>query len=195
MRAGKGFVRIGYARVSKREQNLAMQVTALRKAGCSRVYTDKLSGLTRSRPARDRAIKTLRAGDQLVVWKLDRFSRDLLDQLLTLRDLQTRGASLISLTEGISTVDWMGSIMSRQYGLYAEAELLRITERTRAGVAAALERGVKFGRRPKLSESQTSDARRLMDGGMKAEAVAARYGVGRATLFRHLRRENSAPRR
>jgi len=181
-------MRIGYARVSKREQNLAMQLKALRQAGCVKIYTDEISGLAKSRPARSKAVAALRDGDQLVVWKLDRFSRDLLDQLLTLHDLQMRGASLISLTEGVTTGDWMGSIMSRQYGLYAEAELLRITERTRAGVAAALERGVKFGRRPKLSESQTREARRLMDGGMKAAAVAERYGVGRATLFRHLRR-------
>jgi DNA invertase Pin-like site-specific DNA recombinase len=185
-------MRIGYARVSKREQNLAMQLKALRAAGCTRIYTDKESGLARSRPARAKAVAALRDGDQLIVWKLDRFSRDLLDQLLTLRDLQMRGASLVSLTEGVTTTGWRGSIRSRQYALYAEAELLRITERTRAGVAAALERGVKFGRRPKMSESQTRNARRLMDRGMKAEAVAVRYGVGRATLFRHLRRKTPA---
>lgn len=182
----KGFVRIGYARVSTREQNLEMQLKALREAGCTRIYQDKLSALAKSRPARARAVASLRDGDQLVVWKLDRFARDLLDQLLTLRDLQTRGASLISLTEGVSTVDWMGSIMSRQFGLYAEAELLRITERTRAGVAAAIERGVKFGRKPKLTPAQVNEARELMQA-MKAEAVAARLGIGRSTLFRYLK--------
>lgn len=185
-RGQKGRVRIGYARVSKREGNLALQVKALKAAGCERIFTEKIRATADSRPVLDAVIKSTRMGDQLVVWKLDRFARDLLDQLLKLGELQRRGASLVTLTESVDTSDWMGRIMSRQLGLYSEAELYRITERTRAGVAAALERGVKFGRRPKMTCAQVKEAKLLIRKGIKAAAVAAHFNVGRSTLFRYL---------
>jgi DNA invertase Pin-like site-specific DNA recombinase len=180
-------VRIGYARVSRREQNLDLQIRALKAAGCTRIFTDKISALADALPKREAAIKAINSGDQLVVWKLDRFSRDLLDQLLALRDLNLRGGSLLTLTEAIDTADWMSSIMSRQYAIYAEVELCRIRERTRAGLAAARARGVRLGKQRKITDAQIAEAKRQLDGGMKAEAVAAHHGISRATLYRHMR--------
>ena len=87
-----------------------MQIDALRVAGCERIFEEKLSATAAARPGLAAAIKAASVGDQLVVWKLDRFARDLLDQLLLLRDLQRRGASLISLTESLDTSDWMGDV-------------------------------------------------------------------------------------
>ena len=130
-------MRIGYARVSKREQNLAIQLHELRKAGCCPIFTDKMSALDAARPGLLAAIAAIKPGDQLVIWKLDRFARDLLDQLLLLRDLQLRGGSLVTLTEVIDTSDWMGDVLSRQLAIYAEVELRRIRERTRAASSQA----------------------------------------------------------
>jgi DNA invertase Pin-like site-specific DNA recombinase len=189
--AGKGRMRIGYARVSKREQNLGLQRHALKSAGCHRIFVDKVSALDTTRPGLMSAIAAISPGDQLVIWKLDRFARDLLDQLLLLRELQLRGGSLVTLTEVIDTGDWMGDVMSRQLALYAEVELKRIRERTRAGVKFALANGVRFGRRPKLTPAQVRRARRLVKGGKKVETVAEDFGVGRSTMFRYLAQADS----
>lgn len=180
-------MKIGYARVSTREQNLNLQLDALRAAGCLRIFQDKLSANAAERPGLAGAFKAIRAGDQLVVWKLDRFARDLLEQMLMLRDLQRKGASLVSLTEAIDTSDWMSDIMSRQFGIYAEMEVRRIRERTRAGLAAAKARGVKLGAKPKLSDAQVIDARSMIRSGAKPKVVAAEFGIGRSTLYRYLR--------
>ena len=180
-------MRIGYARVSKREQNLAIQVEALRRAGCTRIFTDKVSALVKDRPGLLDAIEAIHPGDQLVIWKLDRFARDLLDQLLLLRDLQLRGGSLVTLTEVIDTSEWMGDVMSRQLAIYAEVELRRIRERTRAGVKSAMARGVRFGRKPRLSAAQIAEAREATAKGASIAVLAEKYGVGRSTMYRHLR--------
>lgn len=183
-------MKIGYARVSTREQNLNLQLDALRATGCSRIFQDKLSATVTERPGLAGAFKAIRAGDQLVVWKLDRFARDLLEQMLMLRDLQRKGASLVSLTEAIDTSDWMSDIMSRQFGIYAEMEVRRIRERTRAGLAAARARGVVLGAKPKLNRAQVDEAREMIEDGGKAKVIAAKFGVGRSTLYRYLRSMN-----
>lgn len=180
-------MKYGYIRVSRREQNWNLQIDALRKAGVTRIFRDKISATAADRPGLAAALKIVRPGDQIVVWKLDRFARDLLDQMLMLRNLQRKGASLVSLTEGIDTGDWMSDIMSRQLGIYSEMELHRIRERTRAGLAAARARGQVLGAKRKLTPSQIDEARQKMKSGAKAQAVAAFYGVGRSTLFRNLR--------
>lgn len=188
-------MKIGYIRVSRDTPNPDMQARAMRVAGCDRVFREKISATAVHRPQLARAISCLSKGDQLVVWKLDRFGRDLLEYLLMQQELAALGASLVSLTEHLDTADRMESIMGQQRMLYGEVELHNIRIRTRAGLAAARERGVRLGRKPKLSESQTIEARRMMNDGMTAAKVAARIGVSRATLFRHLRRGKSTSQR
>jgi DNA invertase Pin-like site-specific DNA recombinase len=184
-------MKYGYARVSTGEQNLGLQIDALTRAGCatdSVFKEDGLSGATVQRPALLRCLRTLKCGDTLIVWKLDRLGRSLRDLIQILDELQQRGVKFCSLTEVIDTDTSTGRAMWQMIGVLAELERSLIAERTRAGVRAALERGVKFGRRLKLSPPQVTHARQLIDNGRGVQEVAALLGVGRVTLYRALRR-------
>lgn len=174
-------------RVSTADQCLDLQLDALRAAGCERIFEDRISGKSRKRPGLDQAFAALGNGDQLIVWRLDRLGRNFRDLVDLADELRERGANLISLSEGIDTSSNVGEIVFRLLSVFSDFERNVIVERTNAGLAAAKARGVRFGRKPKLSDGQATEARRLIDGGMKAHAVAARYGVGKSTLFRHLR--------
>src|SRR4051794_40636114 len=145
-------MKYGYARVSTDDQNPALQLAALKKAGCKTVFKDEgISGATVKRPALLRCLKTLQSGDTLTVWKLDRLGRSLRDLITMLDDLKQRGVKFRSLTEHIDTDTPTGRAMWQMIGVLAELERSMISERTRAGVKAAQRRGVKFGRKPKLS--------------------------------------------
>ena len=182
-------MKYGYARVSKDEQNPAMQLAALEKAGCSRTFTDDgVSGAVAKRPALSRCLKALQPGDTLTVWKLDRLGRSLRDLVNLLHELQGRGVAFQSLTEAIDTTTPTGRAMLHMVALLAELERGLIAERTRAGVKAAQARGVKFGRKPKLSPAQVRHARQQIEGGARVQDVAALLNVGRMTLYRALQR-------
>jgi Enterobacteriaceae phage serine recombinase len=180
-------MKYGYARVSTDDQNPALQLAALKKAGCKTVFTDEgISGATTKRPALARCLKTLRPGDTLIVWKLDRLGRSLRDLITMLDELRTQGVQFRSLTEAIDTETPTGRAMWQIIGLLAELECSLITERTRAGVKAAKSRGVKFGRKPKLTTQQKHHARQLLDQGQTVQDVAALLNVHRTTLYRAL---------
>ena len=122
------------------------------KAGCTTIFKDEgLSGATVKRPALTRCLKALRPGDTLIVWKLDRLGRSLRDLITLLDDLRARGIHFQSLTEHIDTETAAGRAMWQMIGVLAELERSLITERTRAGVQAAKQRGVQFGPKPKLT--------------------------------------------
>lgn len=177
----------GYARVSTDDQNADLQKAALRKAGCEKILTDDgLSGATTKRPALLRCLKALKRGDTLTVWKLDRLGRSLRDLIAMLDDLKHRGVKFHSLTEAIDTETPTGRAMWQMIGVLAELERSLIAERTKAGVAAARVRGVKFGRKPKLTRQQITQARKLIAQGERPEDVAASFHVGRTTLYRAL---------
>src|ERR1700680_4290531 len=132
----------GYARVSTDDQNPAMQLAALKKAGCQTVFKDEgLSGATTKRPALLRCLKKLEHGDTLIVWKLDRLGRSLRDLITMLDDLRARGVKFHSLTEAIDTTTPTGRAMWQMIGVLAELARSLISERTRAGVKAAKRRG------------------------------------------------------
>lgn len=180
-------MKYGYARVSTDDQNADMQKAALKKAGAKEIFTDDgLSGATTKRPALLRCLKTLKQGDTLTVWKLDRLGRSLRDLIAMLDDLKHRGVKFRSLTEAIDTDTPTGRAMWQMIGVLAELERSLIAERTKAGVAAARARGVKFGRKPKLTPQQISQARKLIAQGEHPEDVAASFHVGRTTLYRAL---------
>jgi len=182
-------MKYGYARVSTEDQNTALQLAALKRAGCKTVFKDEgISGATAQRPALLRCLKALRAGDTLVVWKLDRLGRSLRDLIHMLDELKQRGVKFRSLTEAIDTDTATGRAMWQMIGVLAELERSLITERTRAGVKAAQRRGVKFGRKPKLSAPQIAHARQLIEGGQRVQDVAALLSVGRVTIYRALQR-------
>jgi DNA invertase Pin-like site-specific DNA recombinase len=180
-------MKYGYARVSTDDQNSALQLAALKKAGCKTVFKDDgLSGATTKRPALLRCLKKLEHGDTLIVWKLDRLGRSLRDLITMLDDLKHRGVKFRSLTEAIDTETPKGRAMWQMIGVLAELERSLISERTRAGVKAAKARGVKFGRKPKLSARQIDHARNLIDAGERREDVAMLFNVDRSTLYRAL---------
>lgn len=146
-----------------------------------------MSGATKERPALRRCLKKLQAGDTLIVWKLDRLGRSLRDLITMLDDLKRRGVKFRSLTEHIDTDTPTGRAMWQMIGLLAELERSLISERTRAGVNAAKRRGVKFGRKRKLTPEQLDHARELIDKGDRdRQGIADLFKVSRTTLYRAL---------
>ena len=178
---------VGYARVSTLDQNPALQITALTNAGCVRIFTEKASGAQRERPELKAALDYTRAGDTLVVWKLDRLARSLRQLIETVEDLHTRGIELRSLTESIDTATPGGRLVFHIFGALAEFERAVIRERTSAGLQAARERGKKGGRPRTLGPKDLAAAKALLaDPAIRVEDVAARLKVSPATLYRHL---------
>src|SRR4029453_6391138 len=158
-------MKIGYCRVSTDEENPDMQLAALQRARCRKIFTDTATGAHVKRPALAQCLKALKAGDVLVVWKLDRLGRSLRDLITLLDDLKGQGVKFKSLTESIDTQPPTGRAMWQMVGVLAELERSLIQERTKAGREAAKRRGVKLGRKPKLSPHQITHARKLIENG------------------------------
>ena len=179
---------IGYARVSKADdQDTAAQVKALKAAGCKRIFEEHASGSRWDRPQLQRALDQLREKDVLVVWKLDRLSRSLKDLLQLMERVREAGAGFRSLTEAVDTTTPAGRMLMQMLGSFAEFERSMIRERTRAGLAAARERGKMPGRKPKLSAAQQAEVLRAVRKGEKTAADAARlFGVHRSSISRLL---------
>ena len=152
---------IGYARVSTDDQDTAAQVTALKEAGCERIFREMASGGRWDRPQLHRLLDQLRPGDVVVVWKLDRLSRSLRDVLMIMDRLGETGAGFRSLTEAIDTTTPAGRMMMQMVGAFAEFERAMLRERTQAGLEAARRKGRVGGRRPKLSPQQQSEIRKM----------------------------------
>jgi DNA invertase Pin-like site-specific DNA recombinase len=182
-------MKYGYARASTDDQNPALQLAALKNAACKAVFKDDgPSGATIKRPALLRCLRKLEHGDTLIVWKLDRLGRSLRDLITMLDDLKHRGVKFRSLTEAIDTETPTGRAMWQMIGVLAELERSLISERTRAGVKAAKGRGVKFGRKRKLTPQQIDEARKLLAKKKppSREYVADLFKVNRTTLYRAL---------
>lgn len=184
---------IGYARVSTQDQNPQLQRDALQEAGCEQVFEERVTGTKRERPELQACLRTLRDGDTLVVWKLDRLARSLKDLVELIHELNERGVGFRSLTEAIDTTSAGGKLVFHIFGALAEFEHSLIRERTLAGLAAARARGRKGGRRPAMS---TADVRKaaamLADPEITKTEVAKHFGVSRVTLNASLEREGLA---
>ena len=179
-------MKYGYARVSTDDQNPALQIAALKKAKCAHIFQDKLTGATTKRPQLTKCLKTLRAGDTLIVWKLDRLGRSLRDLITMLDDMRDRGIGFQSLTEAIDTETPTGRAMWQMIGVLAELERSLIIERTRAGMLAARARGIRPGPKKKLTRQQIDHARKLRKQGEAPDAIAGILRVSRATVYRVL---------
>ena len=178
-------MRLGYARVSTSEQNLDLQLRALKGAGCDRIFQDTITGKSRKRPGLNKLMASIKTGDAVVIWRVDRLGRNFYHLVTVAEELRVLGANIVSLTEGIDIATPLGQAIYRIICIFAELEHDNIVSRTRAGLDAARARGSKLGRPRKLSAPQIAEASRLLaDHSISPEALAARYGVGRATLYR-----------
>jgi DNA invertase Pin-like site-specific DNA recombinase len=178
-------MKIGYARVSTLEQNLDLQLQALKKAGCRRIFQEKISAGTRNRPEFQRMLDQIRAGDTIVVWKLDRLARSTRDLLETMETIQQAGGKFQSLSEPwADTTTHAGKMIMTIFAGIAEFERGLIRERTSAGREAARKRGVRFGRPRKLTPEQENLARRLVSEGKAVRELAVAFKVHAATIYR-----------
>src|SRR5271166_1954238 len=174
---------IGYARVSTIDQGLALQLDALAKAGCDRVFQDKASGAKADRPGLTAALSFVREGDILTVWKLDRLGRSLPHLIETVNALEARGVSFRSLTEAIDTTTPGGRLIFHIFGALGQFERDLIRERTRAGLDAAAARGRQGGRKPVVTKEKLRRARTLVAQGFTVREAAARIKVGKTVLY------------
>lgn len=178
---------VGYARVSTQDQKTELQMDALRAIGCERIFVEKASGAQRERPELKAALEYVRAGDTIVVWKLDRLARSLKQLIETVDELQRREIGFRSLTESIDTTTPGGRLIFHIFAALAEFERSIIRERTIAGLAAARARGRKGGRPPSLGEEDLLIAKTLLkDQSLSVLQIAKTLGVTSSTLYRYL---------
>lgn len=182
---------IGYARVSKNEQNLDLQRDALIKAGCVErdIFTDKITGTKVEREGLEQALSHLRSGDTFVVWRLDRLGRSLKHLIETVTGLKEQNIAFQSITENIDTSTATGQLVFHIFGALAEFERNLIRERTIAGLEAARARGRKGGR-PKISHSSTKVAmakKLYIDKTNEISDICKTLNISRATLYRYVR--------
>jgi DNA invertase Pin-like site-specific DNA recombinase len=179
---------IGYARISTHDQTLTLQLDALEKAGCEKIFTDKVSGTKEERKGLTEALSHLREGDTLVVWRLDRLGRSLRHLIDTITELHARGVGFKSLTENIDTTTSGGKLVFHIFGALAEFEREIIRERTQAGLAAARSRG-KIGGRPKALTPKEVQMLNSMasDKSLTVADICNTLGIGRTTFYRYVK--------
>jgi DNA invertase Pin-like site-specific DNA recombinase len=180
-------MKIGYARVSTIDQSLDMQLDALKSGGCERIYTEKASGAKDDRVELQRALDSLRKGDEFLVYKLDRLARSTKKLIEVYEQLEQLGVELVSLCDGLDTKTPTGRAMFKMIGVIAELEREMIVERTKAGLAASRARGRKGGR-PKTDHKKVDRAIKLYDTQEHSVAdIEEMTGVKKATLYRALK--------
>jgi DNA invertase Pin-like site-specific DNA recombinase len=181
-------MQIGYARVSTADQTLALQQDALTKAGCGKIFTDTASGALAERKGLEEALSYVRAGDMLVVWRLDRLGRSLKHLIETISHLDTRKIGFKSLTENIDTTTSGGKLIFHIFGALAEFERNLIRERTNAGLMAARARGRKGGRPKALRDRRVGIAQALYNNKQNSiSEICQTLKISKATLYRSIK--------
>jgi len=175
---------IGYARVSTSDQNLDLQLDALHKAGCEKIYRDTASGSRRDRHGLEQALEQARPGDTLVVWKLDRLGRTVKDLVELVGHLEKRGVHFQSLTDSIDTSTPAGRFFFHVMASLAQMERELLIERTKAGLDTAKAQGRVGGRKLKMTPSKLKAAKKLLQSGAAPKDVAADLGISIPTLYR-----------
>jgi len=176
--------RIGYARVSTDDQDLSLQLDALTRAQCDRIFSEQVSAGKTHRPQLEECLRALRPGDVLTVWRLDRLGRSVVELITLMQDLQTRGIAFCSLTEAIDTTTAAGTLFFSICSAFAEFERNLISERTRAGLAAARARGRLGGRPEKLSSQDKAELKALYDSKKFTVAeICRRAAISRSTFY------------
>lgn len=184
-------MKIGYARVSTVDQSLDLQLDCLEKAGCEKIYQEKISGMKDDRPQLKELLQFARQGDVLVVYKLDRLGRSTKKLIEMSEELQDRGIELVSVRDSIDTTTAVGKAMFKMLAVLAEMERDLISERTRAGLESARARG-RSGGRPKKDNKQVEKALKLYDTEQyTVREIEEMTSVSKATLYREIRKRKS----
>lgn len=185
-------MKLGYARVSTQDQNLNLQLDALKIAGCDKVYQEKVSGAAAERPELRKLLEMIREGDTLVIWKLDRLGRSLAHLIGLVTDLEQRHVGLLSLNDPVDTTTAQGRLIFRIFASLAEFEREVIRERTLAGLASARRRGQLLGRPKGLSKAAEQKARiaesLYKEEKYSVEQIARELTISKTTLYKYLRR-------
>lgn len=178
---------LGYARVSTNQQDLALQVQTLLDAGVKDhqdfLFTDKASGKDDKREGLQRLLMKAREGDTILVTKLDRLGRNTSDMIRIIEDLDSRGIAIRFLQDGISTEGSMGKMVVTILAAVAQAERDRILERTQEGRRAAMDKGVKMGRKPTISEAMKAQVKQAVDQGIPKAKVAKQFKISRQKVY------------
>lgn len=187
---------IGYARVSTHDQHARLQIEALERAGCSRIFTDEgVSGAAVIKPQLMQALAQAKPGeDTLIVWKLDRLSRSIRDLIDTVEQMRVRGIGLRSINESvIDTTTAAGNLIFQIFGAFAEFERGTNHERTMAGIAAARRAGTRFGRPASINDAQWQKAKTLLNAKEPTSIadVATLLNVSRQAIYRRLERDRA----
>ncbi|KDR96820.1 Site-specific DNA recombinase [Peptoclostridium litorale DSM 5388] len=180
-------MKIGYARVSTREQNLDLQMDALKSSGCEKIFTDKVSGAKKERPGLKQVLEYARKGDIVVVWKLDRAGRSLKHLIEIVNGLNNKGVGFISLKESLDTTSSTGKLMFHIFASLAEFERDIIRERTLAGLSSARARGRVGGRPPVMDTNKIAMAKSMMaDKSISVKDICKALSVSKSTLYKYL---------
>lgn len=178
-------MKIGYARVSTKHQNLQLQLDALSEAGCDEIFTDTISSQKKMREGLNTALKYVRSGDTLVVWKLDRLCRSTKELIDISTKLDKKGVSLHSLTEQIDTSSPAGRMYFTVLGAIAQMEREIMKERIMAGMESAKKNGRSAGRK-KLDKNKIKSAKTLLEAGATYEEAANSLSIGLSTLYKYI---------
>lgn len=178
---------IGYARVSSTDQKLSLQHDALQKAGCEKIFDDQMTGSKKERPGLDEALNCVRAGDTLVVWRLDRLSRSLKDLIQIVTVLKNKGVNFQSIHESVNTNTPTGDLVFHIFGALAEFERVLIIERTKAGLASARARGMVGGRPVKLSAEKIKKMQTMYDSRtFSVKDICKIFDISKVTFYRYI---------
>lgn len=178
---------VGYARVSTIDQNLDLQLDALRSQGCEKLFEDKINGSKLNRPGLSRALEELRKGDALVVWKLDRLGRTLRNLIELINDLHEKGIMFRSIKDGIDTSNSIGQFFFHITGAFAELERNLIKERTKAGLDSARARGRTGGRKPSLNKKQIQMMLEIYNArSTPIIEICEQFKISRKTCYRYI---------
>jgi DNA invertase Pin-like site-specific DNA recombinase len=181
-------MKIGYARVSTADQNLDLQIDALKKAGCEQIIKDEISGSLSQRPGLQELNKILRKGDEVIVWRLDRLGRSLKNLIALINEFQEKGVSFHSLCEAINTNSSTGKLIFHIFGALSEFERNLILERTKAGIEAARARGRQGGRPKKLDKAKRKLAIDLYEGKKHSlNQICEALGISKPTLYKYIK--------
>ena len=184
-------MKIGYARVSTKDQDLSLQLDDLKNAGCKKIFQEKMTGATKERPQLQKMIEQVREGDVVVMWKLDRLGRSLKDLVHLVNEIQDKGAGLKSLNDQIDTTTPHGKLTFHLFAALAEFERDIIRERTNAGLAAARARGRKGGRPKGLSNKAQHTAiiaeKLYQEGELTVKGICEQLSISKMTLYNYLR--------